>query len=156
MLAEEIGSERSLLGQLDKHLGIRACDAAFVTATPVVDRSLLESKADFYALGSGLGYLTEAFSAADARACGVRRAFAFALSYNLAVVALAATACMSPLLAAVLMPLSSIVSILLAASAPRTPLIDQPKKNRYGHLTVPFNARFLEEAGEQPVRSHPA
>ena len=133
-----------------------AFDAAFVTATPVVDRSLLESKADFYALGSGLGYLTEAFSAADARACGVRRAFAFALSYNLAVVALAATACMSPLLAAVLMPLSSIVSILLAASAPRTPLIDQPKKNRYGHLTVPFNARFLEEAGEQPVRSHPA
>jgi Cu2+-exporting ATPase len=133
-----------------------AFDAAFVTATPVVDRSLLESKADFYALGSGLGYLTEAFSAADARARGVRRAFVFALSYNLAVVALAATACMSPLLAAVLMPLSSIVSILLAASAPRRPFIDRSTKNRYGHLIVPFNARFLEEAGEQTVRSHPA
>ena len=133
-----------------------AFDAAFVTATPVVDRSLLESKADFYALGSGLAYLTEAFSAADARACGVRRAFAFALGYNIAVVALAATASMSPLLAAVLMPLSSIFSILLAASAPRTPSIDHPRKNRYGHLPVALNARFLDEAGEQAVRSHPA
>jgi Cu2+-exporting ATPase len=93
-----------------------AFDAAFVTGTPVVDRSLLESKADFYALGSGLAYLAEAFAAADARARGVRRAFGFALSYNLAVVALSASAHMNPLLAAVLMPLSSVVSILLVAS----------------------------------------
>jgi Cu2+-exporting ATPase len=93
-----------------------AFDAAFVTGTPVVDRSLLESKADFYALGSGLAYLAEAFAAADARARGVRRAFGFALSYNLAVVVLSASSHMNPLLAAVLMPLSSVVSILLVAS----------------------------------------
>jgi cation transport ATPase len=61
-----------------------AFDAAFVTATPVVDRSLLESKADFYALGSALTYLTEALAAADARTSGVRRALVFALSYNFA------------------------------------------------------------------------
>lgn len=97
-----------------------AFDAAFVTGTPVVDRSLLESKADFYALGSGLAYLEVAFAAADGRARGVRRAFAFALSYNLAVVAVSATAHMSPLLAAILMPLSSVVSIMLVASGKRT------------------------------------
>ena len=34
----------------------------------MVDRSLLESKSDFYALGSGLAYLAEAFAAADAGA----------------------------------------------------------------------------------------
>lgn len=96
-----------------------AFDAAFVTGTPVVDRSLLESKADFYALGSGLAYLPEAFAAADARANGVRAAFAFALVYNLVVVALAASGKMSPLLAAILMPLSSIVAIALVAAAGR-------------------------------------
>jgi Cu2+-exporting ATPase len=96
-----------------------AFDAAFVTGTPVVDRSLLESKADFYALGSGLAYLPEAFAAADARANGVRAAFAFALLYNLAVVSIAATGRMSPLLAAILMPLSSIVAIGLVVAAGR-------------------------------------
>jgi Cu2+-exporting ATPase len=101
-----------------------AFDAAFVTGTPVVDRSLLESKSDFYALGSGLAYLAEAFAAADARACGVRRAFGFALSYNLSVVALSAATHMNPLLAAVLMPLSSVVSILLVASG------SEPRRRR--------------------------
>jgi len=98
-----------------------AFDAAFVTGTPVVDRSLLESKADFYALGSGLAYLPEAFAAADARANGVRAAFSFALLYNVGVVTLAATGKMSPLLAAVLMPLSSVVAILLVVAAGRGP-----------------------------------
>jgi P-type Cu2+ transporter len=133
-----------------------ALDAALVTATPVVDRSLLESKADFYALGSGLAYLAEALNAADARAIGVRRAFIFALAYNLVVVALAATAHMGPLLAAVLMPLSSIFSILLAASAPHRSPIDLTRENRYGHLAVPSDARSDDKAGEQAVRSHPA
>ncbi len=96
-----------------------AFDAAFVTGTPVVDRSLLESKADFYALGSGLAWLGEAFAAADTRTWGVRRAFAFALCYNIAAVAISAAGHMSPLLAAVLMPLSSLLSILLVASGSR-------------------------------------
>lgn len=129
-----------------------AFDAAFVTGTPVVDRSLLESKADFYALGSGLAYLTEAFSAADARASGVRRAFAFALIYNLIVVAISASAHMSPLLAAILMPLSSVVSILLAASAYRTPRIATLAEKSYGRddveTTVPTTRH---EPGEQAI-----
>lgn len=92
-----------------------AFDAAAVTGTPVVDRSLLESKADFYTLGSGLGFLTTLFSAADARATGVRRAFSFALIYNLSAVAICLSGQMSPLLAAILMPLSSIISVLLVS-----------------------------------------
>ncbi len=92
-----------------------AFDAAGVTGTPVVDRSLLESKSDFYTLGSGLDFLPALFSAADARASGVRAAFAFALVYNLAAVAICLSGRMNPLLAAVLMPLSSIISVLLVA-----------------------------------------
>jgi len=92
-----------------------AFDAATVTGTPVVDRSLLEAKADFYTLGSGLDFLPALFATADARAAGVRRAFAFALIYNAAAVTLCLTGGMNPLLAAVLMPLSSIISVVLVA-----------------------------------------
>ena len=92
-----------------------AFDAAFVTGTPVVDRSLLESKADFYTLGSGLEFLPKLLQTAAARTNAVRAAFGFALIYNATTVAFSMAGKMSPLLAAVLMPLSSIASILIVA-----------------------------------------
>jgi Cu2+-exporting ATPase len=96
-----------------------AFDAALVTGTPVVDRSLLESKADFYTLGSGLSFLPGLLATAAARAGAVRTAFAFALLYNLTAVAFSMAGKMSPLLAAILMPLSSIASILIVATISR-------------------------------------
>jgi Cu2+-exporting ATPase len=96
-----------------------AFDAALVTGTPVVDRSLLESKADFYTLGSGLAFLPGLLGTAAARANAVRSAFAFALLYNLTTVAFSMAGKMSPLLAAILMPLSSIASILIVATISR-------------------------------------
>lgn len=92
-----------------------AFDAAFVTGTPVTDRSLLESKADFYTLGSGLSFLPQLFSLAASRARGVRRAFFFALIYNIVVITLSLFGHMNPLLAAILMPLSSLVSLAIVA-----------------------------------------
>ncbi|MEM9236372.1 MAG: heavy metal translocating P-type ATPase metal-binding domain-containing protein [Verrucomicrobiota bacterium] len=105
-----------------------AFDAASVTGTPVVDRSLLESKSDFYTLGSGHGFLSTLFAAADARALGVRRAFTFALLYNLIAVALCLAGRMNPLLAAILMPLSSIVSVLLV-TMPKVPSVANRRKS---------------------------
>lgn len=96
-----------------------AFDAALVTGTPVVDRSLLESKADFYTLGSGLAFLPGLLGTAIARTNAVRAAFSFALIYNLTAVALSMSGKMDPLLAAILMPLSSIVSILIVATISR-------------------------------------
>lgn len=96
-----------------------AFDAALVTGTPVVDRSLLESKADFYTLGSGLAFLPGLLATAAARAQAVRAAFGFALLYNLTTVAFSMTGKMSPLLAAILMPLSSIASIVIVATISR-------------------------------------
>jgi Cu2+-exporting ATPase len=96
-----------------------AFDAAFVTGTPVVDRSLLESKSDFYTLGSGLAFLPGFLATAAARSRAVRTAFGFALVYNLTTVGFSMAGHMSPLLAAVLMPLSSIVSILIVAGISR-------------------------------------
>ncbi|MEI8036799.1 MAG: heavy metal translocating P-type ATPase metal-binding domain-containing protein [Verrucomicrobiota bacterium] len=96
-----------------------AFDAALVTGTPVVDRSLLESKADFYTLGSGLAFLPCLLATAAARARAVRAAFGFALLYNLTAVAFSMSGKMSPLLAAILMPLSSIASIAIVATISR-------------------------------------
>lgn len=96
-----------------------AFDAALVTGTPVVDRSLLESKADFYTLGSGLSFLPSLLEVAKARANAVMNAFAFALLYNLTTVGFSMAGHMSPLLAAILMPLSSIVSIIIVAGFSR-------------------------------------
>ena len=93
-----------------------AFDTAHVTGTPVVDRSLLESKSDFYTLGAGLSFLPCLLATASRRSIAVRSAFAFALIYNLTTVAYSMMGKMSPLLAAILMPLSSIASILIVAT----------------------------------------
>lgn len=96
-----------------------AFDAAWVTGTPVVDRSLLESKADFYTLGSGLSFLPVLLATAAARVRAVRAAFGFALLYNLTTVAFSLAGKMSPLLAAIVMPMSSILSIVIVATLSR-------------------------------------
>lgn len=93
-----------------------AFDAAFVAGTPVVDRSVLESKADFYTLGSGLSFLPSLLETARSRVHAVRQAFGFALCYNLTTVAFSMAGKMSPLLAAILMPLSSVVTIVIVAA----------------------------------------
>lgn len=121
---EKAGRVRALGAQDTLYLGdgandSLAFDAALVTGTPVVDRSLLESKADFYTLGSGLGFLPGLLATANARTRAVRAAFGFALVYNLTTVAVSMAGNMSPLLAAVLMPLSSIISIAIVAGISR-------------------------------------
>lgn len=92
-----------------------AFDAAYVTGTPVTDRSLLESKADFYTLGAGLSFLPQMFQLANSRDRGVKHAFVFALIYNIVVIGIGLAGAMNPLLAAILMPLSSLVSLAIVA-----------------------------------------
>jgi Cu2+-exporting ATPase len=93
-----------------------AFDVAYVAGTPVVDRSVLESKADFYTLGSGLSFLPCLLETARSRVHAVRQAFGFALVYNLTTVAYSMAGQMSPLVAAILMPLSSVVTIVIVAA----------------------------------------
>ncbi len=90
-----------------------AFNAAWTTGTPVVDRSLLEEKADFYFMGSGLGFLPQLLCLARKRQRVVRLAFAFSIAYNVFAIALCLSGHMSPLLAAILMPLSSALSLAI-------------------------------------------
>jgi Cu2+-exporting ATPase len=88
-----------------------AFNEALCTGTPVIDRGLLEHKADFYFLGRSLGGLRSLLEAAALRDKAVRRVITFAIAYNAVAIAICVAGRMSPLAAAILMPLSSLATI---------------------------------------------
>ncbi len=90
-----------------------AFDAAWCSGTPAVDRGLLEQKADFYFLGRGLGGVRTLLQTAALRRRVSRAVVAFAITYNACAIALSLAGKMNPLLAAVLMPASSLVSLAI-------------------------------------------
>lgn len=94
-----------------------AFDSAGVRGSPVVERGILDSKADFFFCGSGLNGILSLFSVAKMRAKAARRVFGFSISYNIGVGIVALMGMMNPLLAAILMPLSSVVTIALVAGS---------------------------------------
>lgn len=91
-----------------------ALEAALCGGSPVTGRNFLEHKADFYFLGNSLRFVAALLDIARLRQRAVRRVFVFALVYNLGAVTLSLAGLMSPLLAAVLMPLSSAVTLGIA------------------------------------------
>jgi Cu2+-exporting ATPase len=91
-----------------------ALEAALCGGSPVTGRAFLEHKADFYFLGNSLCFVPSLLDVAKLRQRAVRRVFSFALAYNLGAVALSLSGHMSPLLAAILMPLSSLVTLGIA------------------------------------------
>ncbi|ATC65740.1 ATPase P [Nibricoccus aquaticus] len=96
-----------------------AFDRALVRGTPVIHRGLLEQKADFYFLGRGIGGIRALFEVNDARARTHRALLTFMIAYNAVAVGLSVTGHMHPLLAAVLMPLSSLATLAIVATGLR-------------------------------------
>jgi Cu2+-exporting ATPase len=92
-----------------------AFDAAFARGTPVIHRGVLEGKADFYYLGRGLSGLRRLFEVNATRARTQTFLIGFSVCYNLITVSFAALGHMSPLIAAVIMPASSLFSLLVVA-----------------------------------------
>ncbi|MBL9215645.1 MAG: heavy metal translocating P-type ATPase metal-binding domain-containing protein [Opitutaceae bacterium] len=99
-----------------------AFDAAFARGTPVIHRGVLEGKADFYYLGRGLGGLATLFAVDAVRRRTHRWLLAFSIAYNLLAVGLAVAGRMNPLLAAILMPASSLATLALVAAGMRPAL----------------------------------
>ena len=91
-----------------------AFDEAMCAGSPVTGKNFLEHKADFYFLGNSLRFVPALLAVARRRMLAVRCVFAFALLYNACAIALALAGMMSPLLAAVLMPASSMITLVLA------------------------------------------
>jgi Cu2+-exporting ATPase len=111
---ESLGSVHSL------YIGDGANDSfafskASVRGTPATPHGLLQDKADFYFTGRSLKGLLQLFRIHKVRQFAVRAAFGFAILYNIIVVVIALLGKMHPLLAAILMPLSSFITISLVA-----------------------------------------
>jgi Cu2+-exporting ATPase len=90
--------------------------AAHCAATPAVDRPVLPARADFYFLGDGIAALRHALAAARRLRRVIRDNLVLAVVYNAVAVALSLAGLVTPVVAAVLMPLSSlgVVGLTLA------------------------------------------
>lgn len=96
-----------------------AFDAAFARGTPVIHRGVLEGKADFYYLGRGLEGLRSLFAIDATRRRTQAALVAFSVLYNVTTVTFAALGHMNPLVAAVIMPVSSLVSLAVVGGGMR-------------------------------------
>lgn len=90
-----------------------AFDAALCRGTPAVETGLLEQKADFYLLGRSLSGLGELFAAGRRHRRATIAVFCFAITYNACAIGASLLGFMNPLVAAIIMPMSSLVSIAL-------------------------------------------
>ncbi len=90
-----------------------AFEVAGCSGTPVTESELMANKADFYYSGDGLEGVVHLFAVEASRRLAYRAIILFAISYNLFAVGLAIGGFITPLLASVLMPISSLVSLSL-------------------------------------------
>lgn len=86
-------------------------DAALCTATPAIDRPALPAKADVYYLGEGISAVRRCLLAARRLRAVIRANLVFAFSYNAVALVLCFTGLINPLVAAVLMPISSVTVV---------------------------------------------
>jgi Cu2+-exporting ATPase len=105
-----------------------AFDRALCRGTPVIHRGILEGKADFYYLRRGIGGIRDLL-AVDRTHRRVQGAIiAFSVAYNVAAAGFAVAGLVNPLVAAVVMPASSLASLAIvtvgmgSAKAVRSPV----------------------------------
>jgi Cu2+-exporting ATPase len=84
---------------------------AACSGTPAVNRPFMASRCDFYFVSPGLHPVAQVLRASKTLTQVVRRILAFAIAYNLVAVSLALAGLMKPWVAAVLMPLSSLITL---------------------------------------------
>jgi Cu2+-exporting ATPase len=92
-----------------------AFNASWCTGTPAIDRGLLQSKSDFYFVGRGLAGIRELLVVAAQRRATARLVIGFAIAYNFGAITVSLVGGMNPVLAAILMPASSVIALALVA-----------------------------------------
>ena len=96
-----------------------AFDRALCRGTPVVHRGVLGGKADFYYLGRGIGGIRELFRVNAVLRRTQVLILVFSIAYNVLAVGFAVAGRMNPLLAAVLMPANSLITLALVSAGMR-------------------------------------
>lgn len=92
---------------------IPALQTATLAGSPFANINLLTTEVDFLFTDDTLGFLPSLLSLNKRRNILKRRLITFTLSYNLIVLIVAISGQMSPLIAAIVMPLSSLVSLAI-------------------------------------------
>jgi Cu2+-exporting ATPase len=92
-----------------------AFDAASCAGSPVTGRSFLEHKADFYFLGHSMRFMSSLLDIAATHRRAVHAVFGFSVTYNIVTATMGLFGHLSPLLAAILMPLSSVATLTIVA-----------------------------------------
>jgi Cu2+-exporting ATPase len=87
-------------------------EEAYCAGTPAIDRPFMAARCDFYFVSPGLGPVRAALHMAKRLARVVRTNLAIAIFYNLITVTLALAGLMTPLWCAILMPVSSLTTVL--------------------------------------------
>jgi Cu2+-exporting ATPase len=96
-----------------------AFDRALCRGTPVIHRGVLEQKADFYYLGQGIGGLRALFDVNGVRRRTQTTVTIFSIAYNALAVGMAVVGHMNPLVAAIMMPLNSLITLALVSGGMR-------------------------------------
>ena len=86
-------------------------ERATCSGTPAIDRPFMAARSDFYFTTPGLAPVRRALDVARSLARTTRRNLAIAVAYNVITVSLAYAGLMSPLLCAVIMPVSSLTVV---------------------------------------------
>jgi len=94
-----------------------AFERAFCAGTPAIDRPIIPGKADFFLVGEGLAPLTEGLALARLLQRVLKRNLMIAIAYNTIGVGLCLAGLMTPVIAAVAMPVSSLSIIGLTVSS---------------------------------------
>jgi Cu2+-exporting ATPase len=89
--------------------------AAWCAGTPAVERPVMPSRSGFFFLGEGLSPLTAALAASQRLHRVVRQLLTVSLTYNLFAVAAGLAGAITPLKAAIFMPLSSLSLLAFTA-----------------------------------------
>jgi len=90
-----------------------AFEASMVRGSPITSQGVLEERADFFFVGRGMAGLRRIVEIARNRDRAIRQVAVFGVVYNVAAITLCLSGWMHPLVASVLMPMSSIVSIAI-------------------------------------------
>jgi Cu2+-exporting ATPase len=128
-----------------------AFQRAFVAGTPAADRPVIPSRSDFFLVGEGLTPLREAFAAARQLRRVVARLVVLSVIYNVAAVAAGLAGRMTPLLAAVTMPTSTLLLLAVTVwSLRQGPRLGDWRRQRgegSGSAPAPGAARLAFQGG---------
>lgn len=110
---------------------IPAIREAHLSAAPFANINLLTNEVDVVYTDETLSFIPALASLAKLHRRLSHRVICYTILYNIAVVTFAAVGLMSPLVAAVVMPLSSLISLLLITDKVTAKPLDQPTASSY-------------------------